>query len=265
MPDPDDRGTFSNISKDKVERAIAEIHAGGPEYVLGLIDMLVEPGQGDDIKPHYALHCLAVFVTGLEDDKGRSEFSKVVASQLGGDRPKSVQEFLIQELQVAGGKEAVPALGNVLVDEQLCEPAARTLVAIGDGAAEQLRAALPRVPGNCRLTILQNLGVVRDERSVDALRDALGDTDREIRLAAVWGLANIGDVGSVDLLLKAADADGWERIQATDACFLLAERFLEANSTDHAKKIYAHLQKTRTEPSELYVREAAERAMAAIP
>ena len=51
MPDPDDRGTFSNSSKETVERAIAEIHAGGREYVLGLIDMLEDL---DDVQNVYS-------------------------------------------------------------------------------------------------------------------------------------------------------------------------------------------------------------------
>ena len=263
MPGPDNRGIIADIDKDKMEKTIAELHQQGREGVLGLIEMLVEPGAGDDIKPHHALHCLAVYVTRL-DEAARSEFARTVASQLGGGRPKGVQAYLIQELQVAGGPEVAAALGKALLHEALCEPAARALVSIGAGAAEQLRAALPKVKGRCRLAIIQNLGAVHDAASVDALKAATGAEDREVRLAAVWGLVRIADPGCVDAVLKAADTQGYERIQATDACLRLADNLAAAGKKAEAGKIYRHLEKTRTDPSERHVREAARRALAAV-
>jgi len=241
MPDPDQRGLYcTDIDADKINKALADMHTLGRDGVLGLIDMLVEPLEGDDVQPvkaKYALHCLAVHVCKLPDDGPRAQFSLALASQLGGNRSKGVQAYLVQELQTAGGQEVAAALGKLLTDEALCDPAAGALVAIGDGAAEQLRSALSRAAGTCRLTIIQNLGVVADEASVPALRQAVGDTDAGIRLAAGWALANIGDAGAVDLLLKAAGAaEGWERIQMTKACLLLAER-LEAGGTKTAARM----------------------------
>ena len=238
MPDPDQRGLYcTDIDKAKIEKAIAEMHKRGREAVIGLIDMLVEPLEVDDVQPvkaKYALHCLAVHLCIIGDDNARREFCLTLASQLGGKRPKAVQAYLVQELQTAGGKEVVGTLGRLLTDETLCEPAARALVAIGDGAADQLRSALATAAGKCRLTIIQNLGVVGDAASAAALRRAVGDKDAGIRLAAGWALANIGDEGAVDLLLRAAGtAEGWERIQMTKACLLLAER-LQAGGTKTA-------------------------------
>ena len=263
MPDPDQRGMYcTDIDKEKIERAVAQIHKGGIKSIQGIIDMLVTPGEGNDVKAHYALHCMALHVCKLDDDSLRRRFARTLASQLGGDRPKAVQAYLIQELQAVGGKEVAKAIGRALTDPELCEPAAQALVSIGEGAAEQLRGALPDAEGKCRLTIVQNLGVVRDAGSVDALKDALGAEDRELRLAAAWALANIGDSGSVELLLKAAGVEGWERIQATKACLVLAENLLEAGNRDQAMRIYRHLRDTRTDSSEQYIRDAAESALA---
>jgi len=263
MPDPDGRGMYTNISKEQVEKAVEEIHKGGRDNVIGLIDMLVPPGKGDDVKPHYALHVLAVHVCKLEDEKARPEFARTVASQVGGKRPKGVQKYLLRQLQVAGGKEVVGTLGKALLDVDLCEPAAQALAAIGEGAAEQLCAALPKAKGTCRLTVVQNLGVVRGEKAVDGLTRAVGDQDREVRIAAAWALANIGGAGSADVVLKAADAhEGWERIQHTKACLLLAEKLLAAGKGREAARIYTHLRDTRTDPAERYVRDAAEKALA---
>jgi hypothetical protein len=263
LPDPDEQGLLSNIDKETVDSVVSEINEGGRKSLLALIDMLVEPGLGDDVKPRYALHCLAVQMCKPDEEKSRRAFTGTLAMQLGGDKPKGVQMYLIQQLQVAGGKEVVPALGKMLEDEELYETAAQAIVAIGDGAAEQLRNTLPKVKGKMKLTIIQNLGVIRDAESVEALKKALGDDDRNIRMAAGWALANIGDAGSVDLLLKAADAEGiYERVTATKACLLLAERLLEAGKKEPAVKIYTHLHDTRSGPDEAYISDVAEKGLA---
>jgi len=264
MPDPDQRGMYcADIDKEKIEGAIRDILKGGRDSILGVIDMLVEPGKGDGVKAHYALHCMALHVCKLDNNRPRRRFSRTLASQLGGDRPKEVQKYLIRELQVAGGREAVEELGKLLVDEELCEPAAQALAAIGNGAAEQLRRALPRARGKRRLTIVQNLGVVRDTKSVGALKKAISDEDEAVRIAAAWALANIGDAGSASVLLRAANAEGWERIQATKACLLLAEKLRAAERKSEAVSIYKHLRDTRTDPAERYVCDAAKIGLAA--
>lgn len=263
MPDPDNRGMYTNMDKAKIETAIAEIHKGGRDSIIGLIDMLVEPGKGDDVKGHYALHVLAVGVCKPGGDKGRAEFARTVASQLAG-RPKGVQRYLIRQLQVAGGNEVAPILGKALLDPALCGPAAQALLAIGKGAADQLRAALPKVKGRCRLTIILGLGFLADPAAAGAFKQAVGDDDSQIRMAATWGLARIAEAGWADAILKMADGHkGWERIQHTKACLLLAEKLLAAGNKTAAIAIYTHLRDTRTEPSELYIRQAAAKALTA--
>jgi len=258
MPDPDQRGMYcTDIDKEKIETAIAGIHQGGSKNIKGIIDMLVEPSKGDDVKAHYALHVLGLHLCKLDDDKLRRQFAKTLASQLD-DRPKAVQAYLVQELQAFGGEEVVAELGALLTDEDLCEPAAMALVAIGQGAAEQLRNALPKAKGKSRLTVVQNLGVVRDTDSVPELGKAAKDEDQDIRIAATWALGNIGDAGSADLLLGIADkSQGWERIQATKAALLLAERLLASGRKTDAAAIYKHLRDTRSDPAEKYIRAAA--------
>ncbi|HPD17186.1 MAG TPA: HEAT repeat domain-containing protein [Planctomycetota bacterium] len=264
-PPPEQPKTYKDVDKERIEAAIAEIHKGGRESLLGLIDLLVEPvTKNEEAKPHYALHALALHVCKLEDKAARKEFANTLAAQLGGNRPKPVQAYLCQEIGTAGGKDAAPALGKLLTDDELCDPAARALTAIREGAAEQFRAALPKAAGKCKLTIVQNLGVLADAESVAALKAAAADADAHTRMAAVWALANIGDAGSLDVVLKASDAKpGWERIQNTKSCLLLAERLIAAGKKAEAARLYTHLRDTRTDASEKYVREAAEQGLAA--
>ena len=266
VPDPDKNGTYVNLDQEKIEtiqKLVPELRKGGRDTVLALIDMLVEPGKGNDIKPHFALHLLAVHVTGLADEKARAGFALTVASQVGGDRPKAVQQYLIQELRVAGGKEVVETLGKALLDPALCDDAARALADIRDGAADQLLAALPKVQGRGRLSLIKKLAVLRCEKAADAFKQALGDDDADIRIAGAWGIARIVDASAADALLKAADAhQDWERFNETDACLALADNLLAAGKKAEAVAIYMHLARNRTGPAERHVHEAAERALA---
>ena len=260
MPDPDGRGMYcTNINKEKIETAVVAIQKGGRESVLGLIDMLVPQGQGDG-KAHYALHCVGNRTLINKDEAGRKEFSQTLAEQLSADRTKEVKAYLCQELQWAGHSEAAPALGKLLNDEELSAAAAMALVGICEGAAEQLRAALPNA-GHLRAEHRSGPGRRGRYASVPALRTALSDKDREVRLAAGWGLSRMGDAGSAEALMKAADAEpGWERIQATKHCLVLAEKLTAAGKKEDAKGIYDSLRKTRTDPSEAYIVEGIDSA-----
>jgi len=265
IPDPDEGGSYANLDMNKVEqieKVVAQLHKGGRDSVLGLIDMLVEPGKGDDIKARFALHLLAVHVTRKGSEQARSEFAQAVASQVGGDRPKAVQIYLIERLQLAGTKAIVGTLGKALLDPELCDPAARALTSIRDGAAEQLLLALSKVRGSQRLSIINSLAVLRAEEAADAFRKALRDPDPDTRIAAAWGIARIADASASEVLLKCAEAHkGWERINETDACLALAENLVAAGKRSKAASIYSHLQRTRTDLSERHIYKTAVQGM----
>jgi HEAT repeat protein len=266
MPDPDGRGMYTeNVDGEKIEKALAALRQGGRDNVRGLIEMLGEPGSDQDAKPHYALHCLANSTLIAKDENGRRALCEVLCEALSGNHTPYVKGFLCQTLQWFGHRESAAALGKLLTDEELCEVAALALVGIRDGAAEQFRAALPQAQGKCRLSVVQGLGAVRDPQAQAGLKQALADPDREVRLAAGWGLAHLGDPAAADGLLKAADVEpGWERIQATKNCLVLAEKLLAGGKQAEAAKIYSRLRETRQDPSEAYVRQAAEKALAEI-
>ena len=265
MPAADSRNMLTeDIDKDKIEKAVAALAERGRESFVGLIEMLDQPGSDQDLKPHYALHCVANYVLVIRSEPARRELCETMAAALASDRSPYIKSYLCQELQWAGRQESVAALGRLLEDPQLVEPASMALVAIGgQSATEQFRSALPRAARDCRLHIVQALGNLEDTAAIDALMQALGDDDLQVRLAAGWGLARMGDAGSLDLLLKAADSStGWERIQATKHCLLLAEKLRDKQQGELAAKIYVHLRDTRTDPAEHYIRDAAQTALA---
>lgn len=230
----------------------------GPAGFERLVSMLVPPGKGDDAKARLALHGLAIYVSrpGAKDE--RKAFVRSVAGQIDRELPVEVKGFLIRQLQIAGGGEATQTLGRALLHEKLCEYAAQALLTIGPGAVSEFRHALPNAKGACRLTIIQALGILRDRQSVPALLQAAAGKNRDVRLAALSALSNAGDPRAAHTLMTAAAAtEPYERIKATDACLLFAQRLVEANEKRSAGLIYRHLWDGRTATEDRHVRCAA--------
>jgi HEAT repeat protein len=263
MPAPSERGILNNIDRDVVNKALDGLAEAGGDAVRALVELLVEPGKGDDGKARYALHALAAR-SGGKPDEDRKRFAESLAGALAGERSSAVKEFIVRELQVCGGTEVTAALGKLLLDEQLCAPAAAALVSIGgDAAAAELRRAVGDAKGKQRLTLVQNLGVLRDKQSIEAIKSATTDDDAEIRTVAVWALANIGEPGGVAACLAASEkATGYERIQAAKSSLLLGERLRTAGNKSEAQHVFGHVRKSRTDESEKYLRDIAEREVA---
>jgi hypothetical protein len=271
-PKPDRFGAaskFTGPDPGVAEKIFAEILSGGRDSIVELIGLVREPADADykNYKAGYVLHGLVIYAGRAAQQKQPRLIAETLASQLGGDKhSKAVKGFLIRELRVIGGKEAVSALGRQLLDDELCVDAAQALLTIHDGVAAQFRGALPKSKGRNRITIIQALGVLQDTDSAGALKKVLADEDRGARRTAAWALANLADASSADALIKSADsAEGWERTEATKACLLLAERLAATGRKPQAARIYAHLRDTRNDRTEGHVREAAERALSDIP
>jgi HEAT repeat protein len=260
---PADDRKLANPQADGMREAVEQLVKLGREAIVGLVDRLADPSRGTDTQVRHALHALTIHVAGLADNGPRRAVAQTLASTLAADRPKEAKNFVIRQLQVCGSGDAAEVLGKMLLDEDLCESAAQALVAIG-GTAGLVRQALAQAKGRTvRLSIVQALGALRDAEAAPALREAARDGDSDVRPAALWGLARIGEATDIGLFITATNATGFERIQATDSCLLLAERLLAAGNKEPAQRIYRHLLDTRVE-SEAYVRQAAERGLAAI-
>jgi hypothetical protein len=267
LPGPDSRSMLTtNIDKDKMEKTAAEIAGGGKPYVLGLVEMLGEPGTVENAKPRLALHLVMNHPLVTKNEKQRKEFCEAIASQVSNDKLSNYNRtYLCQELQWAGRDEACPALGAALMNEDLTDAAATALAAIGgERAASQLRNAAAKAQGKCRANIMDALATLDDPKSMDTLKQGLKDKDREVRIAAATGLANVGAADAADTLLATAGAaTGWERTQLTKSCLVLAERLAAAGKKQEARRIYESLKKSRSDKSEAHIKHAAELGLAA--
>lgn len=266
FPQPDGK-ILRTIDKEACEKAVRQIIAGGSKTVREIVDLIFEPGKGEDIQPRHALHATAIRVGGAGKTKVRKAFASSLAENLVDERPKAVKGFVIRQLQVCGGIEQGSAIAKFLTDpdEHIYEYAAQALEAIGPETVSHFRKAYAKAKGAPRLTILQGLGVLEDSESKAAFRNATKDKNLEIRLAGLWGLMRIASAEDVDLLLaQSLKESGWGRIKATAYCMELAEKLEENNKKKDARAIYSNIRKTRQEDHEKHLRESADRGLARI-
>ncbi len=268
LPAADKRGMLTeNIDKEAIERTIAEIHKGGKANVLGIIDLLGEPGSEENVKPHYALHVLGNHTRVVNDEAGRRAFCEVVAKEVGNaNRSREIRAYLCEELGWFGHEESVAALGNLLTDDDLSSPAAMALVSIRKGVAPQFRAAWPhaKAGSQARLDIIHGLAEAvksdGDAASAKVFKEGLKDKDPEVRMAAAAGAANLGDGSAADALVEAAKTSkDWENFQFAKSCLVLAENLAAGGKKAEAGALYKKLVNAM-QPK--HIQHAAERGFA---
>ncbi len=237
---------------DQGEAAVAELAA-----------MLRDPEEGGDVQARFALHGMALWVARPGAEAEREAYAKAVAAQFGNATCPEAGRFLVRQLLYAGGKESVEALAGLVLDQELGLSAIDDLTAIGPAGAEPLRAALPRAQGRLRIAVIDALGSMRDDKTLTALAFAAGEADREVRLAALFALADSADETAVDVIGKAVlSATGYERAMATAAMLRLAERFREGGKSAQALKIYRGMWQELLDDEDIHLRCAALRGMA---
>ncbi|MFO8012920.1 MAG: HEAT repeat domain-containing protein [Phycisphaerae bacterium] len=238
--------------------------AGGKKAVMALIDRVKPVDNGEDYKVRYTLHGLSMVTCRKGKEKERAAVIDAYTTALGQDRPASIKEFLVWELETVGDARAVPALAAFLDDETVGPDAVRTLVAIGDGAAEPIRKALAKSKGPMRLHLVQAAGQLGDKAAIPEVRKAVKSDDEDLRVTARWVLATLGDAASADACLAGAEARDWERVKGVKACLVLAETLAADGNKAAARDVYERLKKACAAEDDAYVREACDRGLKAI-
>jgi len=229
-----------------------------------LCKLLVEPGTGDDTKPRFALHGLALAVGARGRQTERDTFIQALANQLLQKPPEWTAKFLIEQLHLAGDAQAIEILGSKLKDEAACDDAVLAIVAIGGPSAPAvLHKALPDAEGRCRITIIHALGTLGDKAAVATFTKDAASEDRNLRMTALYALARSGDSAATETLFNAAKTDNWYDLSlTTDLLLLHGARLTELGHVKAAAGVFRRLFETRTSPSDTHVRCAAVHGLA---
>jgi HEAT repeat protein len=246
---------FPAQNSESMKNLVSRLIELGSEGVLGVCSLLVPPGTGDDTHARYALSALTNYVSFEGGEKARKLYAKSLINALDKQTDKEVQAFLIRQIQRAGKGESIKPLKKFLDDKRLCEPATQALLAIGIPPAEKiLLKSLKKVRGANRITLVKALGEMRSKKAVKKIFPFAFDEDDELRQAALFALANIGDplaekaVSSVSL-----EASSYERARAPSVYLLYARRLSESGHKMPCAAICRKLISSYTAPHESHI------------
>jgi HEAT repeat protein len=175
------------------------------------------------------------------DSARRGELEKRLAALLKSDVSLDAKQYVCRKLMVIGTSDSVPALAALLSDKQLSHMARFALERIpGPEAAAALRDALPKLSGELKIGVIGSLGSRRDEASVPALVEMIGEGDAGVARAAAYALGAIRSPQAAQALSQAkAGSDVAPAV--TDASLACAEALLADGKNNDALAIYKRL------------------------
>jgi len=118
-----------------------------------------------------------------------------------------VRSAAIKGLADIGGSDVVPPVAAALRDEErMVRTTARGCVRTmkGQGVTAMFAAELPKMSPAEQVYMLDALANRQDSAALPAVAAALGSANEEVQIAALYALALLGDVSSVELLVKKA-------------------------------------------------------------
>ena len=138
----------------------------------------------------------------------RRKFAIALSKGLKSDLPLDAKVLICRHLESIGKAKVVIPLGKILRSEdaepRLRDAARRALEANPtSGAKKELRRAADGSAGDLRAAICAALGRRRDLLALNVLMSATESEEREVRLAAIRALAEIGDEQCVQPIEKA--------------------------------------------------------------
>jgi len=205
------------------------IFAQGPGAVVSICDKIIPLGTGDDTQARFALSGLAKHASRPGARNDQKIFTNTVIAALHNAQDNEVKSFFIRQLQFAGHNESVAPLSGYLTNDELCGAAVQALQAIGTRKATySLHAgALSAKSNTQRVSLLKALAVIEHHPAQPLFEKYANDTDRNVRFAALLGLAKLG-VANSEATLKAATHSGseYDKIEAKS----LYDLYLRTNS-----------------------------------
>jgi HEAT repeat protein len=200
--------------------------------------------------PHYefgqsrlALSVIADAVRDAMDDaRRRVELERrLVALLEDPDATGACRDFACRQLTLIGTARCVPALANLLPDEQLSHLARDALQRIGDRAAgAALRNALGELEGPLLVGVINSVGARGDAQALGALTRLARAPDRDVALAAIAAIGRLGTPAAGDVLVDLAGAppDQETAPAVADALLVCADDLRRKRAREQAARLY---------------------------
>jgi HEAT repeat protein len=218
-------------------------------YARVLDSLMPDMGNEDPAKraaPQGLIERIAFFASRPGADAERAACSKAIAAKLGSGVGPLGQVWLLRQLERIGRAEAVPAVAQLLASpDALVRESARR--ALQENPAAEANAALVQALGAAntvawRVAIINALGQRKDTSNLDILlKEAAADHD-DVRMAALIGLAKLGDHSAgVPILVAMGKGSPRAKGIAADCLLRLAEAVAAKGDKAAALDIYKRL------------------------
>jgi HEAT repeat protein len=202
----------------------------------------------------------------VKESKGdaarRKDLARRLAAILKAEASVEAKDYALRELRVVGGADEVPTVAALLTDKALSHMARTTLQSWREipAAADALREALGKVEGELRLGVLESLGEIRDAKAAVTIATQMEGGDAALTEAAAAALGKIATPECVAFLAAArGKADAANKPLITNALLQCGERLCADGKGGAAERMYAELLKEGEPP---HVRVAALRGLA---
>ena len=176
----------------------------------------------------------------------KQEVDKLV-NVLKSDAPLKEKMDACRLLSIVGTKDAIAPLAALLGDEQLSHMARYGLEPIPDPAVDDaLRDALGKVKGRPLVGVIGSIGVRRDAKAVEPLKEMLmgHDLDNDVTSAIVRALGKIGNSAASEILQTALEHVSDEnRLAVCEGLFRCAENLASKGERREAVAIYDQMRK----------------------
>jgi HEAT repeat protein len=229
-----------------------ELLKSGPEAVAALCARLAPAGESDDAAARFALDALVLRAARPGADGERKSLVQALARALKAAASPEVKVFLIGEIRIAGGREAVGRLSDLLRDARTAEAAAGALASIGGEDAERaLIAALVGTSRETKAALIQALGRMRSRRAIPKLLPFATGEVPPLRSAGLQALAEIGDrAASPAFRTISLLAPAGERLRMTSLLLLFGQRLRENGDNEAALEIGRGVLRGFVQPAE---------------
>ena len=150
-----DRSKMPGVDLKVSDEVFTALLAGGKNTILELIDGLQEIDDGTDFRERFCLHNLAKVVATADQAENRKQFVDAITSRLGGDKPATIQAFLVQTMQWIGLESDLPKIAKLLnaKDSMLFDAVLAALTVQGKAAVPYLRKAQEKADGDRKASI----------------------------------------------------------------------------------------------------------------
>jgi len=243
---------FPAETAEERDLAAGELIELGSQGIQAVCGMLVPPGVSDDSRARFALHGVTMYVNSSGLVSERALFTRSLLKALDREREREVEAFLIRQLQLTAGDEAVKPLSRYLKDPRLCDPAAQALLAIGTPKAEKaMLKTLKGASGDRRIVLVRALGEMRSRDAVTQILPLAYAEEGRLRQVSLFALANIGDPAAEDALVRyPLISTPFERGRAPSLLLLYARRLAEAGFKRESARFCHQLINSYTAPQE---------------